>query len=132
MQRLGRFSRYWDLTGNSGNFVETTPLLWKGRGSPFAAFMKWSDWLYARAGRRHGIALARLAQWLFEYLTVEEGLAAAEAAQSLWRDWRRAGRREKPEFLAAYLADAENSTARGANAVPKRQARHLASAAGGH
>ena len=24
MQRLRRFSRYWDLTGNSGNFVETT------------------------------------------------------------------------------------------------------------
>jgi radical SAM superfamily enzyme YgiQ (UPF0313 family) len=28
MQRLRRFARYWDLIGNSGNFVETTPLIW--------------------------------------------------------------------------------------------------------
>jgi radical SAM superfamily enzyme YgiQ (UPF0313 family) len=28
MQRLRRFARYWDIVGNSGNFVETTPLLW--------------------------------------------------------------------------------------------------------
>jgi hypothetical protein len=115
------------LAGNSGNFAETTPLLWKGQGSPFAAFMKWSDWLHARVGRQHGIALARLAELLFEYLTVEGGLAAAEAAQSLWRDWRRAGRREKPEFLAAYIADEEERTARSAHPGPKRQARHLAS-----
>src|SRR5258705_6757080 len=39
MQHVRRFARYWDLTGNSGNFVETTPLLWSGRErSPFAAF----------------------------------------------------------------------------------------------
>ena len=28
MQRLRRFARYWDLVGNSGNFIETTPLIW--------------------------------------------------------------------------------------------------------
>ena len=27
MQKLRRFARYWDLVGNSGNFVETTPLI---------------------------------------------------------------------------------------------------------
>src|SRR5208282_3461460 len=125
MQRLRRFSRYWDLTGNSGNFVETTPLLWAGQPSPFDAFLKWSDWLCGRVGRQHGIALARLAELLFEYLTVESGLAAEKVAQTLWRDWRRAGRREKPEFLAPYITDAENRTPRGANPGPKRQARHL-------
>ena len=30
MQRMRRFAKYWDLVGNSGNFVETTPLLWSG------------------------------------------------------------------------------------------------------
>ena len=29
MQRLRRFARYWDLVGNSGNFIETTPLIWR-------------------------------------------------------------------------------------------------------
>src|SRR5438105_1326020 len=28
LQQMRRFARYWDLVGNSGNFVETTPLLW--------------------------------------------------------------------------------------------------------
>jgi hypothetical protein len=39
MQRLRRFARYWDLIANSGNFVETTPLLWRD-GSPFQGFMR--------------------------------------------------------------------------------------------
>ena len=31
MQRLRRFAKYWDLIGNSGNFVGTTPLIWRDR-----------------------------------------------------------------------------------------------------
>jgi len=34
MQRLRRFARYWDLIGNSGNFVETVLLVWSGRDDP--------------------------------------------------------------------------------------------------
>ena len=34
MQRLRRFARYWDLIGNSGNFVETAPFIWAGRDDP--------------------------------------------------------------------------------------------------
>ncbi len=33
MQRLRRFARYWDLVGNSGNFIETTPLIWSANPS---------------------------------------------------------------------------------------------------
>jgi radical SAM superfamily enzyme YgiQ (UPF0313 family) len=125
LQRLRRFARHWDLVGNSGNFIETTPLLWSGGTSPFAAFGKWSDWLHARSGRTHGIALPRLAEYLFEYLTTELGQAAPDVAQTMWRDWRRAGRREKPEFLAPYLTDTEVRISRAQSVAPKRQARHL-------
>jgi hypothetical protein len=125
MQRLRRFARYWDLIGNSGNFVKTTPMLWNGGASPFTAFMKWSDWLYARIGKRHAIALARLAELFFEYLTVESCHPADQVAQSLWRDWQRAGRREKPEFLAGYLSDSTTRKIPTQAAIPKRQARHL-------
>ena len=53
LQRLRRFAKYWDLVGNSGNFVGTTPRLWRG-ASPFANFLRFSDWLYARLGpHRH-------------------------------------------------------------------------------
>src|SRR2546428_4538461 len=41
MQKLRRFARYWDLVGNSGNFVETAPLLWQQSRTPFAAFLAW-------------------------------------------------------------------------------------------
>src|SRR5213076_2828727 len=44
MQRLRRFSRYWDLVGNSGNFVESTALIWSENGSPFWRFVQFSDW----------------------------------------------------------------------------------------
>ncbi|PYJ06760.1 MAG: B12-binding domain-containing radical SAM protein, partial [Verrucomicrobia bacterium] len=50
MQQLKRFARYWDLVGNSGNFVATTPLIWSGGNSPFRAFMRWCQWLHARVG----------------------------------------------------------------------------------
>jgi hypothetical protein len=127
MQRLRRFARYWDLTANSGNFVETTPLLWRGGASPFAAFLEWSGWLYERTGRRHGIALERLAELLFQYLTTRAGAAPEEAVRTLWRDWRRAGRRETPPFLAPFLAADEElpRPARLRSLAPRRQARHL-------
>ena len=125
LQSLRRFARFWDLVGNSGNFLQTTPLLCGTQPSAFAAFMKWSDWLYARAGRRHSIALDRLAQWLFEYLTVECALSASSVAETIWSDWQRAGRREKPAFLSNYISMDDSQPPRPKSEAPKRQARHL-------
>ncbi len=62
MQKLRRFGRYWDLVANSGRFPEATGL------HSFAAFWEFSDWLYRQVGRTHGIAPARLAELLTEYL----------------------------------------------------------------
>ncbi|PAW91076.1 MAG: B12-binding domain-containing radical SAM protein [Pedosphaera sp. Tous-C6FEB] len=137
MQRLRRFARYWDLVANSGNFSTTTPLLWSegdtpgkdspGRSSPFERFFAFSEWLYARVGRRHGIALADLAEALFVYLSGPAGVPASRAAQALWEDWQRSGRRERPGFLQLHLPAEPRRTGRTDRAaVPKRQARHLA------
>jgi radical SAM superfamily enzyme YgiQ (UPF0313 family) len=126
LQRLRRFAKYWDLIGNSGNFVDATPLVWRG-GSPFAQFLRLSDWLYTRLGRTDTIALARLAELLFDFLTGELKQEPAVVAETLLRDWRRAGRREVPEFLRAFLPPGELIHPRAATpATPKRQARHLA------
>ncbi|MCI0536833.1 MAG: B12-binding domain-containing radical SAM protein [Verrucomicrobiales bacterium] len=127
MQRLRRFARYWDLVGNSGNFVETAPLLWKQSGKPFESFMRWSDWLYGATGRKHGIALGELAEILFTYLTTELGLEPAEVAPVLWRDYQRGGRSDRPAFLRPYIALNDvpvKQRFRAAGAI--RQARHLA------
>jgi radical SAM superfamily enzyme YgiQ (UPF0313 family) len=123
MQRLRRFARYWDLVGNSGNFIETTPLIWSGEDSPFHAFLDWSDWLHARIGRQHSIALAGLAECLFEYLTKNRRLTPEDVAPRLWRDWQRAGRCEKPTFLGSYVTNEEVTQARERHFAAKRQAR---------
>jgi len=125
MQRLRRFAKYWDLIGNSGNFVESVALVWRG-GSPFQNFLRLSDWLYARLGRTDTIALARLAELLFEFLTREPEVEKEIAAQTMGRDWLRAGRRDAPEFLREFLSAEKFTTApETKNALPKRQARHL-------
>ena len=174
MQRLRRFARYWDLVGNSGNFVESAPLIWSGgarlspasavtntepavsecsppagqassradvvsalcaepvetqaryyRG-PFAAFLRFSDWLHARTGRTDRIALVRLMELLFEFLTIELKLEAKMAAEAMWRDYQRGGRHDKPGFLKDYLTDEKAIIRRRTKTVlPKRQARHL-------
>ncbi len=148
MQRLRRFARYWDLVGNSGNFVESTPLIWSvGQASrlspsesennetgkmpvlpsPFHAFLRFSDWLHARTGRTDGIALVRLMELLFEFLTGELKLDAKLVAEMMWRDYQRGGRHDKPVFLKDFLSTKETAVPphKTKNAPPKRQARHL-------
>ena len=127
MQRMRRFARYWDLVGNSGNFVEATPLLWSKSSSPFEAFLQWTDWLYAQIRRTDSIALVRLIELLFRFLQEERGLDPKQIANCLWRDFQRGGRKEKPIFLRDYLEEEPiERSAPPTMALPKRQARHLA------
>jgi hypothetical protein len=146
MQRLRRFARYWDLVGNSGNFIESTPLIWAGfgvppsggketpepaeagtpNGSPFATFLRFSDWLHARTNRTDGIALMRLMELLFEFLTAELHLDLKPVAETLWRDYRRGGRHDKPGFLKPFLSEEKIvPRQKTKTTLPKRQARHL-------
>jgi hypothetical protein len=141
VQRMRRFARYWDLVANSGNFARTVPMLWRagptddggaalggGDVSPFAAFLELSDWLFARAGRNHAIALNALAELLFEYLTRELGRDPRQVAPALWADYRQGGRRDGPDFLRAFVSPEELKQSRRTLAkptLPARQARHL-------
>jgi radical SAM superfamily enzyme YgiQ (UPF0313 family) len=127
MQRLRRFAKYWDLVGNSGNFVAVTPLIWSNGAAPFKNFLRFSDWLYAKLNRTDSIALARLAELLFEFLTRELSLETRLAAEILWSDWRRGGRRDSPEFLREFLpAETAVRSIKPKSSLPKRQSRHLA------
>lgn len=125
MQRLRRFARYWDLIANSGNFVESTPLLWQG-DSPFEQFMRFSDWLYETSGQTHAISLANLLERLFEFLTRQRNLDPQHAAEALWRDYQRGGRSDVPAVLRAYIHGELARVPRGGKpALPARQAKHL-------
>jgi radical SAM superfamily enzyme YgiQ (UPF0313 family) len=125
MQKLRRFGRYWDMVGNSGNFIESTPLIWRD-GSPFHSFMRWSEWLHAKTRRTDGIALMRLMELLFEFLIAEAKQDANEVAGKMWSDYQRGGRHDKPGFMKDYLPAVESEPAsKIRSALPKRQARHL-------
>ncbi len=127
MQRLRRFARFWDLVANSGNFVETTPVLWPNGASPFTAFLGFSDWLFAQVGRQHSIALAHLVEFLFTYLTREPGRERRVVAELLLRDFQRGGRRDPPGCLQPYLPKASAVPERSDRSISlKRQARHHA------
>jgi len=126
LQRLRRFSRYWDLVGNSGNFVESTPLLWHDGASPFSAFLQFSDWLFGKVGKTDSIALVALGARLFEFLTRERQLPAASTAEILLRDYQRGGRRYVPQYLREFVSETKAKRADGSRVHQlKRQARHL-------
>jgi len=127
MLRLKRFATFWDKLANSGNFAETTPRASAG-GSPFEGVLALSDWLYERLGRTHAIALQELGEGLMQFLVERRGLGAADVAGSIWRDWRRGGRGDRPAFLKPFVSadEARVVRRRALEQVPKRQARHLA------
>ena len=124
MQKVRRFAKVWDRVANSGQFTRTVPLLWRD-GSPFAAFMAWSEWVYARTGQVHAVGVERYTTFLFDYLTQEQGYDEREVALALVEDFRRNGRR-LTRALKHYLPDGVDSgrTTRESR-IPKRQSRHL-------
>jgi radical SAM superfamily enzyme YgiQ (UPF0313 family) len=128
MQRLRRFARYWDLVANSGNFRTSSPLLWEG-GSPFAGFMRFSDWLFEQSGSTNGISLKRLAEFVFRFLTAERPGSAARIAEAVWHDYQSGGRSDVPEFFRPFLASVARASAPAPRGVTTqrgaaRQARH--------
>ena len=123
MQRLARFSRYWDLVANSGRYLRTLPRLLGD--SPFAHFLAFSDWLYARTGQTHALAQERLVQALYDFLLSERGLDATEVGNDLATDYHAAGGRSRLPFEAADAELPAPRARKSAGATPARQARHL-------
>ncbi|MSR65223.1 MAG: DUF4080 domain-containing protein [Verrucomicrobiae bacterium] len=124
MQRLRRFARFWDLVANSGNFLETTPVIWEA-ASPFWSFLAFADWLYKRVGRTHAIALSRLTELLFRFLCEEKRRDRGRVAETLLRDYQRGSRSDSPAFLREFVTEPTSSRSAPRSPLP-RQTRHLA------
>lgn len=138
IQEMRRFARYWDAIANSGNFVESVELLWRGHASdgvarsPFVEFRRLAEWLFICEGQAGGIALGRMVELLMDYLTTEGALPAEQVAAVLWRDYQRGGRSDKPRCLRPYLDGAVIDGSPRlvvAPGIPRRQARRQPSAA---
>ena len=95
--------------------------------SPFTEFRRLATWLIAHEGQGHGIALTRLVELLFEYLTTERGLDPSHVATVMWRDYQRGGRSDRPACLRPFLneqAHATKATTDRSGTGAKRQSRH--------
>ncbi|MBL8384737.1 MAG: DUF4080 domain-containing protein [Burkholderiales bacterium] len=127
VQRLARFARYWDMFANSGRFRRALPLLLRGDAgaSVFAAFLAFSDWLYAATRQTHQLAMERQFELLHRYLVEVRALAAAAVAEALADDYARTGAKGRLAFAGAPAPEARARRAPGAGNAPPRQARHL-------
>jgi len=142
LQRLKRFARYFDLVYNSGNFRATARLLLWGSGEPaalgdesrfaFHRFLRFSDWLYGRAAGTSGISLDRLAEFLFDYLVIADGIAPDLAASTIVSDYRRNPGRQLPRRIESSLVSVSTPTGfqhgvsanHASSSARKRQTRH--------
>jgi len=122
LQRLGRFSHFWDKFYNSGHFINTLPMLWQKEANPFSSFLIFSDWLYETAGQRHAISLNKLTDFLWEYLISKVVLDEKTVADNLIQDFARSTRKDYPNYLKPYwpvqLVKSDSKH------LPKRQSRH--------
>ncbi len=86
LQKIRRFARFWDITVNNGRFPHTAPLLWENQPSVFAAFMEWSEWLYAQTHTTFGFTPVRLVQLLEQFLTEQLDVNAKTVRNAIETD----------------------------------------------
>ncbi|RUQ41212.1 MAG: DUF4080 domain-containing protein [Candidatus Competibacteraceae bacterium] len=122
LRRLERFARYWDLIGNSGRFRQTRPLLLGA--APFQRFLTFSDWLFARTGQTHQLALERLFDLLHEELVAALDVPEPAAYATLSADYQASGARGCPEFLRPHRDFRPKPTPATVTSRTTRQHRH--------
>lgn len=125
MQGLKRMARFWDLLYNSGNFSGSVRLLWPDQ-DVYAGFLRFSAWLYGATMSTWQIALKRLAELLFAYLTEELGLPKDKAANAIAADLLKVKGRPLPLVISDNMTVLPGSLeVRHAQSPGKRQAKHL-------
>lgn len=123
IQRMKRFARFWDMFYNSGNFVKTLPLLWSD-GDVYTHFGALCLWIYEQTQATWQISLDRLAQLLFEYLTIHKGYEAVMIANTLAHDVMCVPGRRLPSFLRDIATNIPDFVPKNIDPLAKRQARH--------
>jgi len=125
MQRVLRFSRYWDLIANSGRFQRTLPILLGDQ--PFERFMQISDWLFEHTGQTHKIAYNRLLTLVYEASGQLCLTDQSQLLKSLAQDCKSNGDAHPPRWLREHMPTAvpQARAVTVKSSTPSRQNRHL-------
>ena len=136
LQKLGRFSQFWDSVANSGNFTNTMNFFRErcrtsGR-SFFSDFFQLSEFLSQRHPTGHSVALLNLVESIWIYLTQESQVSPDQARSLLIADYAGKVKRDIPKFLRASNESSKVSSPESpalpglfvSPGLPKRQAKH--------
>lgn len=123
IQKMKRFSRFWDIIYNSGNFSGTMGLI-DMDDDIFAGFFHLSEWIYTRTASTWKISIERMAKLLFDYLVSQRSYDKEEVAAVIGSDLAKV----KGRAVAAFLKKPGSDTLSGVSNTPaafnKRQKRH--------
>lgn len=97
MQTLKRFARYWDMIANSGRFKYSKPFLLGDK--PFKNFLALTNWLHAETDQTHKIALPRLFNLLFRFLTEQLNQDVEQTVELLLQDHKLSGIKGQAKFM---------------------------------
>jgi hypothetical protein len=120
IQIMKRFSRFWDLTYNSGNFKRSVKLIWQ-EGSVFENFYDFSAWVYSQTDSTWQISLQRLGELLFTYLCEEKEINAEFVAKNMLDDMMKLKGRAIPYYLKNYADNLSIKNKKGTSGFNKRQ-----------
>lgn len=101
IQTMKRFSRFWDLTYNSGNFKKSVRMIW-GEDSVFHNFLDFSRWIYSQTDSTYKISLDRLGELIFGYLYKIKNIDPIIAADAMIGDTTNIKGRAIPHYLRQY------------------------------
>lgn len=120
IQIMKRFSRFWDLTYNSGNFKQSVKLIWQEQ-SVFENFYAFSLWAYTQTDSTYKISLLRLGELLFTYLCEVKDLSAEMVAKEMLEDMMKLKGRAIPLYLKPYANNLHVENKQGTSGFNKRQ-----------
>lgn len=120
IQIMKRFSRFWDLTYNSGNFKQSVELIWQEE-SVFKNFYDFSLWIYSQTDSTWQISLPRLGELLFKYLCEIKNMDAEFVAQNMLEDMMKIKGRAVPIYLKNYAQTIGIKNKQGPSGFNKRQ-----------
>jgi radical SAM superfamily enzyme YgiQ (UPF0313 family) len=120
IQIMKRFSRFWDLFYNSGNFKKSIKLLWHNE-SVYKNFYAFSLWIYAQTDSTWHISLQRLGELLFKYLCEVKKADAKLVAKNMLEDIMKIKGRAIPNYLKPYAKNFTSKSKDGTSGFNKRQ-----------
>ncbi|MBE0514943.1 B12-binding domain-containing radical SAM protein [Sulfurimonas sp.] len=120
IQIMKRFSRFWDLTYNSGNFKQSVELIWQEE-SVFENFYDFSLWIYSQTDSTWQISLPRLGELLFKYLCEIKEMNVEFVAQNMLEDMMKIKGRAVPSYLKNYAQTISIKDKQGTSGFNKRQ-----------